>query len=109
MPMYRRERRRARVRSLAGRGAAGESGEKRNCIFCFADLRAEDDRMFARASVLASDVSSMAVAPLEGIIAVLRELGLELRGKKVKMMLILERLILGLQILQYSYVIMKAV
>lgn len=64
--MYRRERRRARVRSLAGRGAEGELGEKRNWIFCFADLRADEERTFARASVLASEVSSMAGEPLEG-------------------------------------------
>jgi hypothetical protein len=55
------------VRSLAGRGEVGESGEKRNRTFCFADFNAEEERRFARASVLASELSSpIAIEPLDG-------------------------------------------
>lgn len=67
--MKRRERRRARVRRWTGRGELGELGENRNCMFCLAEVRAVEERMFARASVLASEVEegiSISRGPLEG-------------------------------------------
>ena len=75
IPIYRRERRRARVRRRAGRGEPGELGEKRKWIFCFAEWRAEEERMLARVSVEASEVDDRSVVgseePLEGDIVLL--------------------------------------
>jgi hypothetical protein len=65
------------VRSRAGRGELGELGEKRKWMFCFAECRAEEERMLARASVEASEVDDGCVVgseePLEGdIVCLLR-------------------------------------
>lgn len=55
------------MRSRAGRGDVGESGAKRNWMFFFAERRADDDFMFAFASVEDSDmVATSASGPLEG-------------------------------------------
>jgi hypothetical protein len=63
------------VRRRAGRGELGELGEKRNWIFCFAECRAEEERLLARASVEASEVDERSVVgseePLEGDIVLL--------------------------------------
>jgi hypothetical protein len=71
IPIYRKERRRARVRRCAGRGELGELGElgaKRKWMFCFAECRAELDLMFARCSVAASEEEDKSVSedPLDG-------------------------------------------
>lgn len=83
--MNRRERKSARVRRCAGRGALGESGEKRKWRFCFADLRAVEERMLALASVLDSDVEAgiedeviPSADPLEGDMLFLQLCYLEL-------------------------------
>jgi len=77
--MYRSDRRRARVRRCAGRGEVGEFGEKRKWMFCFADVRADEERMFARASVEASEVEVRSMEgesePLEGDILLYRFCG----------------------------------
>jgi hypothetical protein len=53
----------------------GESGAKRKCRFCFAECRAEEERMFARVSVAFSELeersSSEVEGPLDGDIAFL--------------------------------------
>jgi hypothetical protein len=63
------------VRSRAGRGELGEVGEKRKWMFCFAECRAEEERMLARAEVEVSEVDDRSVVsseePLEGDIVLL--------------------------------------
>jgi hypothetical protein len=63
------------VRSRAGRGELGELGEKRKWMFCFAECRAEEERMLARAEVEVSEVDDRSVVsseePLEGDIVLL--------------------------------------
>lgn len=63
------------MRSRAGRGELGELGEKRKWMFCFAECRAEEERMLARAEVEVSEVDDRSVVsseePLEGDIVLL--------------------------------------
>ena len=63
------------MRSRAGRGERGEVGEKRKWMFCFAECRAEEERMLARAEVEVSEVDDRSVVsseePLEGDIVLL--------------------------------------
>lgn len=53
------------MRRRAGRGAEEESGEKRNWRFCFAEDKAEEERIEARASVEAWEVEER----LSGVVA----------------------------------------